>query len=855
MAPIDHHHRSTTKSAHKSFKTKHASKSELKDRAKGKIGGAAAAGGSEEKGKRRTPSQQVMSKIERKNHARPKREVKGRQHEEARSVFQEREGAPRICAVVPLCVGVNGGRVRRGLEGAARTVDASEEQSGNVNVGEMMDDQEEGWTRFEAERFRQKIQWLVVRRDLVAVLDACRVADFVILALSATEEVDEQGEMLLRCIEGQGVSNVFVVVQGLGEVEAPKRRQQVTASLKSFVTHFFPTVERVHSVDSRQESLNLVRSLCMTTPKSVRWREDRSWMVVEDVRWPSGKLAANGEEATGEVIMTGVVRGKSLKADRLVHVGDWGDYQIDKITAAPLERKKKATEETMAIDGESAMDLLDQPTAEQDDLAEMAPEEVKMDDAADIAVSIAPSERKGVLLDDHHYFSDEDTRVELPKPKRLPKGTSKYQAAWYLEDVSDSDAEYEDMDEEDSFDGNSNMNGSATAADGTEGFDLGGPAETEGAPSEYPQSEMFLDPAPEDEIEELEAYRDQRKAGAEEDLEFPDEIELQLGVQARERLARYRGLKSLRTSHWETEEDKPHQPSEWDRLLEVADYKGAKSRVLREALIGGVKPGTRVSIHLKSVPLSLQQSHNPLKPLSLFSLLRHEHKRAALNYSITLSSELTDPVKSKEELIMQCGPRRLVINPLFSQAGNTPNDVHKFDRYLHPGRTAIASFIGPLTWGFIPTLFFRRSIDSTSGQQKLQLIGTGTSLPPSQNRVIAKRIVLTGHPYKIHKKLVTVRYMFFNAEDIAWFKALQLWTKRGRSGFIKESLGTHGYFKATFDGKINPQDAVGVSLYNRVWPRSAGEWKPWEEQEQGQEEEVTMLVDGGGMMVAEAMET
>lgn len=63
--------------------------------------------------------------------------------------------------------------------------------------------------------------------------------------------------------------------------------------------------------------------------------------------------------------------------------------------------------------------------------------------------------------------------------------------------------------------------------------------------------------------------------------------------------------------------------------------------------------------------------------------------------------------------------------------------------------------------------------------------------------------------------------MFFNREDVEWFKALQLWTKRGRSGFIKEALGTHGYFKATFDGRINPQDSVGVSLYKRVWPRDA----------------------------------
>ena len=37
-------------------------------------------------------------------------------------------------------------------------------------------------------------------------------------------------------------------------------------------------------------------------------------------------------------------------------------------------------------------------------------------------------------------------------------------------------------------------------------------------------------------------------------------------------------------------------------------------------------------------------------------------------------------------------------------------------------------------------------------------------------------------------------------------------------------MGTHGYFKATFDGKINPMDAVGVSLYKRVWPRGSRLW-------------------------------
>merc|ERR1711977_180174 len=126
-------------------------------------------------------------------------------------------------------------------------------------------------------------------------------------------------------------------------------------------------------------------------------------------------------------------------------------------------------------------------------------------------------------------------------------------------------------------------------------------------------------------------------------------------------------------------------------------------------------------------------------------------------------------------------------------------------RFLHPGQSTIATFVAPMTWGSVPALFFKRNISSEEDPSPLPLtlLGTGTSMAPSSSRVIAKRIILTGHPYKIHKKLVTIRYMFFNREDVECFKA-------------------------TFDGKINPQDSVGVSLYKRMWPRNARVWKPEE---------------------------
>jgi pre-rRNA-processing protein TSR1 len=729
--------------------------------------------------------------------------LKHQQRVQETSIFNGQNGAPRHIAIVPLTPDID-------VPATIQALNESVDLSCAISI--------DGPTRVRVERFRQSLLYIPAKYDLMNALDVCRMADFVVLVVSSETEVQEDGELLLRSIESQGISNVVTVVQGLDKINPAKKRPQVASSLKSFVNHFFPAVEKVMSLDSRQECSNAIRSLCTATPKGIRWRDERSWMLVENVQWPE-----SNEEVVDDVVITGIVRGKGLKADRIAHIPGWGDFQIDSITAAPLPTKAKR-DDSMNVDENESTKVLGIPTADQDDMAIVAPEEIEMQD--DDMVSMADTEKKGVLLDDHHYFSDDDSHIPAT-PKRLPKGTSTYQSAWYLEDVSDSGSDLGDDDDEEE---EMEMDTAGAPEDGV--FPDHADAMTEGGPSEYPQSEMFLDPSPEDEAQELADYRASRKTEAEEDLEFPDEIELHPNALARERLARFRGLKSMKISPWETSEDRPFEPEDWRRLLQFGDYKSIKNRVIREALIGGVNPGTRVDIHLRAVPSALRQK---AQPLSLFSLLRHEHKNTVVNVNMTLNGSVEKPLKAKEELVVQCGARRIVVKPVFSSADNTPNNVHKFDRYLHPGRSAIATWIGPMTWGAVPILVFRNkqteedpeildSADDKPAQEpidmnRLELIGTGTVVAPDPKRVIAKRAILTGHPYKIHKKVVTVRYMFFNQEDVAWFKALQLWTRRGRSGYIKESLGTHGYFKATFDAKINPQDSIGISLYKRVFPR------------------------------------
>lgn len=773
-----------------------------------------------------------MSKLDRRNQNRQRQLEKQKEHRLEASIFSGRDAAPRNVAVIPLCGDCDAAAAVQALN---KRLDIETAVGSNG-----------GAFRVPIERFKQQLQYILVPgdRDVLASIDAARAADFVVFLISANEEVDERGELILRSVESQGLSTLFTAVHGLNSLDSAKQRTGTLDSLKSFMRHFHPDQEKLFALDNRQDCSNLIRSLCSATPKGIHWRDERSWLLVEDVQF-----GTSGDDAAA--VLTGVVRGRGLKADRLVQVGDWGTFQIDKITAAPLETRKPksasaAATESMAVDGEGASEegVLDVPSEDRDDLEGLAPEDASFRDSDDDEMdaddldsrSVATAGRKGVLLDDHHYFAEEEDEKSMPA-KRLPKGTSNYQSAWILDDATSESGSDMDDDEDEAMgvDGE-DAEEKAHPADGMEGIAKYAPTEGGAGPSEYPQSEAYVERDDEQEAEQLALYRQQKRSEAEDDLEFPDEIELHPNVLAHERLARYRGLKSLRSSRWNEKEDRPHEPEDWRRLLRIPDYRASRIRSTREALIGGVAPGTRVSVHLAKgvLPEEVRAAYSPSKPVTLFSLFRHENKQTVVNFLINLSAEEPKSIKSKEEIIVQCGPRRFVVNPLYSQSGVTPNDVHKFSRFLHPGQSAVASFVGPVTWGSVPTLIFKRVKTSTvpllpgvSVPPNLRLAGTGTSLPPSTSRVVAKRVVLTGHPYHIHKRIVTIRYMFFNREDVEWFKALPLWTKRGRSGYIKEPLGTHGYFKATFDGRINPQDSVGVSLYKRVWPRKAVPFQEW----------------------------
>jgi pre-rRNA-processing protein TSR1 len=187
-----------------------------------------------------------------------------------------------------------------------------------------------------------------------------------------------------------------------------------------------------------------------------------------------------------------------------------------------------------------------------------------------------------------------------------------------------------------------------------------------------------------------------------------------------------------------------------------------------------------------------------------------------MHYKIQRHFENTEPIPSKHEVLLHCGFRVFTVRPLFSQEPSPgQGDKLKYMRFLRPDVSAIASVYMPIIFSPCKVLVFTRHGEALG---HLKLLATGHALAPNPLTVILKRITLTGYPLKVHKKKAVVRYMFFNPKDVKYFKPVELTTKFGLRGHIKDSLGTHGLMKCQFNDFMKQNDTVCMPLYKRIYP-------------------------------------
>lgn len=640
-------------------------------------------------------------------------------------------------------------------------------------------------------RFKQRFSFVIPPADNeFAILDTLKICDTVLFLTSAVagtefgaEQVDKWGSKLLLSSFGQGLPTPIVAVTDLESI-APKKRSDVKNSLQKMVSKWLPD-DKIVCLDKNVDGLNILRKIGTQKRKSVSYRDRRANMLAEKV------VFINDAEGTmGTLKITGFLRGNTLSVNGLVHIPGLGDFQMSQIDAPvdPYSLEKDKKNDTCEDEqGRQLVKILQEAEAARQ-------ESLESENVPD------PLNAEQTWPTEEEMQMGNNDEKKMKTVKKVPKGWSDYQAAW----IPDVDTETVSDDEEDSED---EMDYSDAQSD----EESQGEQEDDDFRSVTASEVAVVDEKYDDQMDLLAETSDLEKLKqAKEDKMFPDEMETPQETPARERFLKYRGLESFRTSPWDSKEN---LPSDYGRIFKFANFDRTKKRIIKEAEEKfGASPGWYITIHVKGVSQLLWNAYTSTNaPVVVIGMFANEHKMSVLNVVLKRTQAYSMPIKSKERLIFQCGYRRFIVNPVFSQ--HTNGKKHKYERFFQCHSTTVATFYAPIQFPPAPILCYKDICN------ELVLVATGRLMSVNPDRIITKRIVLSGHPYKVFKRSAVIRFMFFNREDIVYFKPVKLQTKMGHIGHIKEPLGTHGHMKCVFDGQLNSQDTVLLNLYKRIFPK------------------------------------
>ncbi|CAN1322779.1 Pre-rRNA-processing protein TSR1 homolog [Linum perenne] len=648
--------------------------------------------------------------------------------------------------------------------------------------------------------------------DLLSCMEMAKVADMIAFVVSADsfcangnpDFIDDFGKQCLSVFRSLGLPSTAVLIRGLPlELKGRSEAKKICASC---LAGEFPKDCKFYPADTKDDLhkfLTLFKDQRLTVP---HWRHQRPYLMSQKVDVVAD--SSNVENCT--LLLTGYLRARSLSVNQLVHVSGAGDFQQLKVEIlkdpSPLNLRKEP-------DAMDADDLQVIRTLVPDSLAQ---EPLLVENIGDPLAGEQTWPTKAEMEE-----AERHQKQKFPKKKIIPRGTSEYQAAWILdsldEEGSDGGNDIDDgmmLDErDDHFPGPEDNNDDGFEEDQASLHfrDMDDDTETD---SIMMEPENLTKEQIEDEIRKIkEAHAD--------DNEFPDEVDTPLDMPARERFAKFRGVKSFRTSSWDPKES---LPADYSRIFAFDNFSRTQKHVLAKALQmeqvnadDCAQAGQYVRLHIKEVPMHIGRKlceFANVVPLVASGLLQHESKMSVLHFSIKKHDTYDEPIKAKEELLFHVGFRQFVARPIFS-TDNMSADKHKMERFLHPSRFAMASIYAPISFPPLPLIALKKGV----GDSPPQVAAFGSLRSINPDRITLKRIVLTGYPQRVSKRKATVRYMFHNPEDVKWFKPVEVWTKNGRRGRIREPVGTHGAMKCLFDGILQQNDTVCMSLFKRAYPK------------------------------------
>lgn len=370
-----------------------------------------------------------QSKAERLNAAKQVRDKK-----RAETMQAKRMAAflpPRVVAILPLSAEANCGAFWDKLVYAAKHSDESGDD-GNAMEEDMT--QERRPITMVASR-QKKIKLTLLPpldnvSDPFAIIDLGKCADTLICLLPASDAatpIDPAGSQALSILRSLGLPSTLAVAQSgvdamnLKERSAAKKRATDALSALLPSDHY-----KMMLGDSAVDYKQIVRHLVETTPSVPIWRTQRCHIIPQKAEFVRSEKISS----SGTLLLTGYVRNRALSASQVIHIPSAGDFQIEKI--------------------ETVIDTEIKNLENRGGTGKMETEEV-------VAMS-APEEREPLtrenevdLLDAEQTWPTEEELAEAEKNaamrrRRLPKGTSDYQAAWIVDDDFSDISDEEDND-------------------------------------------------------------------------------------------------------------------------------------------------------------------------------------------------------------------------------------------------------------------------------------------------------------------------------------------------------------------------------------------------------------------------
>uniref|UniRef100_A0A8C5DYA1 Bms1-type G domain-containing protein n=1 Tax=Gouania willdenowi TaxID=441366 RepID=A0A8C5DYA1_GOUWI len=374
-----------------------------------------------------------------------------------------RDSAPHLVVVMSLHNSVDAGAVTKLLrrDGAGGVVHQEQCVSGIADSFGLI-----------VPRFKQRFIFLShSTANMHSLLDLAKVADSLVFLLDPDEGWDSYGDYCLSCLFAQGLPSYALVCQGVSDLPMKKRVESKKALLKLTEVRF-PDA-RVFPLDSDQDGTMLLRHLGSQRQRKLGFRSRRSHLLAQQVTFTPNSLtegAGDGPTGLGTLCVSGYVRGRPLRVDKLVHISGHGDFQLSQV-AAPADPLPLNLSVKSAKPGKGGDVVMQEGRDDEAPARVLMKADLNTRETLQAEADVDPMDGEQTWPTETELLEAEEAR-QHKRVMKVPKGTSDYQASWIVDDDEEENSE---IDEDSSDDDEDDMMDEAMERDeeeNSQGLDL-----------------------------------------------------------------------------------------------------------------------------------------------------------------------------------------------------------------------------------------------------------------------------------------------------------------------------------------------------------------------------------------------